>query len=397
MLGVRRLALLLAVPAAGAAGADAPPVDPLATPDAARLLDTLRSVGRSEALIFGHHNTNMQGQRWQDNTGALHRSDVAAATGGRWPGMYGYNLDGVARGRGAANFSALTAAMRGRGAVLHMFWQANNPVTGGSAHDLNGSPITAILPGGSANVLWRRWMDNVADFFHTIGVPAIFRPFHENTGGWFWWGSASATPEQYRAAWNYTCDYIVQTRGVHNILLAFAPSKPTQSPESWQLAYGDGPGSTYPGDDRVDIACFDHYGPDDYHAALISDCEAVVGFAQSRGKVPAICESGVKGGTQNTNKVRVCGLPIFLLCAMVLLRSYLPLPQSGWWTEDFLDPIAASSGCSRVAFTYLLRAIFPAFSPFPPSCPQDSGNRHQDPEKRSETAEKRRAKPPKLT
>ena len=41
--------------------------------------------------------------------------------------------------------------------------------------------------------------------------------------------------------------------------------------------------------------------------------------------------------------------------------------------------------------------FFPIFSPFAPSCPQDSGNRHQDPEKRSVTVEKRRAKNPKLT
>ena len=48
-------------------------------------------------------------------------------------------------------------------------------------------------------------------------------------------------------------------------------------------------------------------------------------------------------------------------------------------------------------FSPIFSRFFPVFSPFPPSCPQDSGNRHQDPEKRSVTAEKRRAKTPKLT
>ena len=42
-------------------------------------------------------------------------------------------------------------------------------------------------------------------------------------------------------------------------------------------------------------------------------------------------------------------------------------------------------------------SFFPVFSPFSPSCRQDSGNRHQDPEKRSETVEKRRVKTPKFT
>ena len=99
-------------------------------------------------------------------------------------------------------------------------------------------------------------MDRVADFLLDVDLPVVFRPFHENTGAFFWWGTKSSTPAQYKAAWNYTTDYIVKTRHVHNLLLAYAPSKPGQTAASWELAYGSGPGSTYPGDDRVDIPCF---------------------------------------------------------------------------------------------------------------------------------------------
>ena len=42
-------------------------------------------------------------------------------------------------------------------------------------------------------------------------------------------------------------------------------------------------------------------------------------------------------------------------------------------------------------------SFFPVFSPFAPFWLQDSGNRHQDPDKRSATVEKRRVKNPKLT
>jgi mannan endo-1,4-beta-mannosidase len=316
-------------PTSTATGA-ASPVDPHASHEAAQLLDRLRTIARSDAFIFGHHNTNSQGQSWSDSTGRLRRSDVATATG-VFPGMWGYNLASVATGK--TNYSGLVTAMRAqaKGAVLHMFWEAGNPATGGSANDLTGSPITAILPGGSANARWVQWMDNVADFFLAVDVPAaIFRPFHENTGAWFWWGTNASTPEQYRAAWNYTTDYIVKTRGVHTILLAYAPSKPTQSKATWDLAYGDGAGSLYPGDDRVDIACFDNYGAGDYSQTLLQDCEAVVGFASAKGKVPAICESGVKQGTQNTN-------------------------ISSWFMSAFLDPVVTSSACARVAFTYTWR------------------------------------------
>ena len=160
----------------------APPADPHARQDVVKLLHRLQTVSRSEAFIFGHHNTNSQGQTWSDETGALRRSDVASATG-VYPGMYGYNLAGV-HAEGKANYSGLVKAMQAqaKGAVLHMFWEAGNPVTGGSANDLAGSPITEILPGGRANSRWVQWMDRVADFFLEIDIPAIFRPFHENTG-----------------------------------------------------------------------------------------------------------------------------------------------------------------------------------------------------------------------
>ena len=43
-------------------------------------------------------------------------------------------------------------------------------------------------------------------------------------------------------------------------------------------------------------------------------------------------------------------------------------------------------------FSPILPRFFPIFSPSCPSCPQDSRNRHQDPEKRSETVAKRSRK-----
>ena len=45
-------------------------------------------------------------------------------------------------------------------------------------------------------------------------------------------------------------------------------------------------------------------------------------------------------------------------------------------------------------FSPIFYRFFPIFSPFPPSCPQDSGNRHHDPDKRTVTVENGRAKPP---
>jgi len=315
-------------------GAVSTPVDGAASAASRALLDQLHTIASSPAFVFGHHNSNEEGQHFVDLDGTANRSDVATATGGVWPGMIGYNLAWVAeqepKGKNLTAVVAAALSATGGHAMLHLYWESSNPVTGGPPSDSSGSPITAILPGGSANAEWVARMDRVAAFLgslHALGAAAVFRPFHENTGGWFWWGLGGASPVQYRAAWNYTADYLLAA-GAHNVLFAYSPAKPA-STGAWDLAFGEGAASAYPGDSRVDIACFDHYGEGDFHEALLQDCDAVSAFAQAHRKVAAICEFGVHKG-----------LPT------------LEGSHPDWFTAAFLVPVLASLACQRIAFAY---------------------------------------------
>lgn len=313
------------------------PADPEASPDARKLLALLSRVSASESFIFGHHNTDLEGQEFNDlyhkdgpGPGAPIRSDVATALDGTLPGMTGLNLDWVAR-----EVKLSTPGWRGRirplldqGVILNLFWESHNPVTGNDAHDVNGSPMTQIMPGGSVNHIWTQWMDRIIEWLDAVGVTqAIFRPFHENTGGWFWWGKTACTVAEFRAAWKYTTGYF-RSRGVHSLIYAYSPSKPSVS-YNWERAYGeDAATSGYPGDSEVDVTCLDRYGPGDFSADLIADCTRVVAFATSHGKVPAICEFGVRNGIQfETNP--------------------------WWYSNSFLQPVLQH--CPRIAFAYTWR------------------------------------------
>ena len=196
------------------------PADPELTPAGVALLDLLQRVSNSDAFIFGHHNTDLEGQHFNDHyhldgrgAGVAPNSDVQEATG-HMPAMTGFNLDWVARQVKLSTkaWQEAVQPMLEKGIVLQLFWEASNPVTQGNAHDLSGNPITAILPGGRANELWTQWMDRIVDFLHAVGLStshaAIFRPFHEATGDWFWWGTKASTPGQYQAAWKYTVGYL---------------------------------------------------------------------------------------------------------------------------------------------------------------------------------------------
>lgn len=62
-------------------------------------------------------------------------------------------------------------------------------------------------------------IDKVADYFLEMqneGMACIFRPLHEASGGWFWWGAKGAEPckKLYRLIY----DEMVNVKGVHNVI-----------------------------------------------------------------------------------------------------------------------------------------------------------------------------------
>lgn len=75
----------------------------------------------------------------------------------------------------------------------------------------------------------RQWffgeMDKVINLINNDlkKIPFVFRPFHEMTGNWFWWGSQNSK-ENYKAFFKATYDYF-KTKGVNNLLWCWSPDK----------------------------------------------------------------------------------------------------------------------------------------------------------------------------
>lgn len=162
--------------------------------------------------------------------------------------------------------------------------------------DLSNDIVKQILPGGEYNEVFTAYLDVIADYasqLQAAGIPIMIRPFHENTGSWFWWGSMN-TAETYKSLYRYTKDYMEQS-GVHNLLWVYSPNGPITS-EAAYMSY-------YPGDEYVDILAFDYYNDyNSYPAAadnsffdsLDTTCNIVSSIAAKRGKIPAIAECGVR-------------------------------------------------------------------------------------------------------
>jgi len=47
-------------------------------------------------------------------------------------------------------------------------------------------------------------------------IPVLWRPLHEASGGWFWWGATGSLP--YIALWEYMYEYLNNVKGLNNLI-----------------------------------------------------------------------------------------------------------------------------------------------------------------------------------
>lgn len=77
--------------------------------------------------------------------------------------------------------------------------------------------------------------------FSDEDIPVLWRPLHEASGGWFWWGAKGPAP--FIQLWRLMYDRIVHYHQLHNLIWVYTAGDP-----EW-----------YPGDDVVDIVSLDIY------------------------------------------------------------------------------------------------------------------------------------------
>gem|GEM_PF-774211 len=160
---------------------------------------------------------------------------------------------------------------------------------------LTGDTANEILPGGKYNEVFNAYLDLIAAYAGKINGAILFRPFHENTGSWFWWGKALCDAETYKNIYRYTHDYLTEEKKVHNLIYLYGPGSEAETLEMY--------GERYPGDEYVDMVGFDMYNHDpDVNSTWMSEFEKelmlVDEFAQKHGKLVAITEVGPSNDTQ---------------------------------------------------------------------------------------------------
>ncbi len=315
-------------PSAKMAGGSSLLADPAATPETRALFLNLQRLAPDHVLL-GHHDDTSYGVGWHDEAG---RSDVKESSGS-YPALYGwdvmalYNHGQYDPARAQRLRERMLQAYE-RGGVNALAWHMDNPVSGGNAWDTTRA-VAAVLPGGSAHALYVAKLDSVAAFMKSLRAsdgtlaPVIFRPFHEHTGSWFWWGRRHSSIDEFKRLWQFTVTYLRDQKHVHNLLYSYS-SDVFATKEAYL--------ERYPGDAFIDVL-----GLDDYQSiktvetgdVFVGRLRMLVEMAESRGKLAAVTETGVEG-----------------------------VPDANWWTGVLLPALQADPVATRISFLMLWRNAF---------------------------------------
>ena len=195
-------------------------------------------------------------------------------------------------------------------------------------------------PGGDHHEKFKQYLDTFVAFNKQltvtneagkeVTVPIIFRPWHEHTGEWFWWGKGHTAEADYIAMWRFTVDYL-KAQGVHNLIYAYSPDRGRISLDNYAADYLYG----YPGDEYVDVLGIDTYkdmGRDpnitvaEQKDGFRQTLEYTVELANSKHKLAAVSEGGWDG-----------------------------LTDENYWTDRILDVVKTNDKTRQIAYLMVWR------------------------------------------
>ena len=285
------------------------------TTAAQELLARLENSVSDGKIMYGHQDDLVYGHTWaveDPATDDFDRSDVKDVTG-LYPAVLGLELGGLELGweksLDSVRFASISKAARihyQRGGIVTLSWHPYNPATGGKAWDISSSEaVASVLDGGVKAEMFALWLQRLGDFLETFVTddgarfPFIFRHWHEHTGSWFWWGRDLCTKGQYVDLWRKTWHYLVNERGLDNIVWCYSPGAGVDA---------EGYLERWPGDEYVDIMGIDCYAYDTvrdtgsvaaasaaFSAQLSDALQMMTGIAVEKGKLMTVSECGFEG------------------------------------------------------------------------------------------------------
>ena len=246
------------------------PVNPHATPEARALLAYLDSIS-GNATIAGQHNYPNVGARW---------TDMAYDLTAKYPGLFGgdFGFSGGEDKDSVLSRPAMIAEAERQyrnGAVVTLTWHEvrptdDEPVTfkGSVQGHLTDAEWKELLtPGSPLNLRWQAQVDVIAGYLKQLQdahVPVLFRPYHEMSGNWFWWGGRPGR-DGSQALYRQIYDRFVNVHHLNNLLWVWNVNAPNGGNAGPIEDY-------YPGAQYADLVTMDVYGEfrEKYYTSILA-------------------------------------------------------------------------------------------------------------------------------
>jgi mannan endo-1,4-beta-mannosidase len=289
------------------------PSDKYATTETRELFYSMqRLIGAG--ILFGHHDDTAYGVEWKFDDDS---SDVKSITGS-YPAVYGWDLAKIEHDS-TKDINHIPFKLQKekvqeayeRGGINTFCWHMDNPANGKTAWDTTQRTIADIIPGGAYHAVYVQYLDRAAKYLASLKgkegehIPILFRPFHELTGTWFWWGKNTSTPDEFKTLWRFTINYLRITKKLHNLLIVYSAADFDSEADFLQR---------YPGDNYADFIGFDNY-----------------------------CRNDVAVFQKNLDK-RLALLDIIAArhhkLACLAETGYLNIPAANWWTNVLLPVLS---------------------------------------------------------
>lgn len=309
-------------------------VDKNATPETKALYANLWLI-QQKGVMFGHHDYPSYGIGWR---GDNDRSDVKDLVGDH-PAVYSLDMNGINQKK----IDFVKAAYK-RGGISMLVWHQGNPLTEGpntkypvgTAWD-NTKVVDQILKEGSAmNIKYKNRLDKVAEALLSMEdengrlIPVIFRPLHEHTQTWNWWGSSATTENEFISFWKFIVHYLRDVKGVHNVIYAISPQMDD--------VYDDAKSRLmfrWPGNEYVDLL-----GMDCYHGrkteAFVSNLKSLSELSRILRKPVGVTETGLENNHTTDYWTKSVLLPLKnnMSCMVVAWRNDNPNHAFGPYIND---------------------------------------------------------------
>lgn len=145
-------------------------------------------------------------------------------------------------------------------------------------------------------------------------IPILFRPLHEASGKWFWWGAKG--PEPCKALWKLIFNRLTVTHGINNLIWV------------WTTDAKDDNLDWYPGDEYVDILGVDIYSQNgDFSSQVLTFDKIREAFGGK--KLVTLSENGVMPDPDNLIADEA-GWSWFMTWAGSFVRDPAVNPLSHW-------------------------------------------------------------------